>query len=237
MEKFPSAKELIKEALIKNPKANLNSLHSLTYELMIKYRDNYYKAKVNDFLIQPSFQNLSVENKNLIKTELLKPVPVKDRSYSNFMEETSRRISQTFQPISGNLAELCVENEIIKVGLVNKVHYLKRKDHTDFAFYYPNIENFSNRHRVEVKNIALRERGTRGLKFDGDSILGFFNEPAEFSKENIKIIDEHCAESDGYCYLPPDTLSEIMQKVHVDRFKSNEEFAGDMKNFVEAGSI
>ena len=46
-----------------------------------------------------------------VEKELLKPIKVGDIEYSNFMEETSRRISQTFQVLSGNIAELCVERD------------------------------------------------------------------------------------------------------------------------------
>jgi len=103
--------------------------------------------------------------------------------------------------------------------------------------YHPQLLNASKKHRVEVKNVALRERGTRGLKFDGDSIIGFFNEPSEFTNENITIIDQHCVGTGGYCYLPPDTLQAIKQKFHPRRFKSNQDFASDIKKFVEQGSI
>ncbi len=237
MEKFPSAKEIIGEAISKDPRADLNSLHSLTYRLMLSYRDAYYESRVNDFLQQSSMKKLPDETKELIKKELLKPIPVEDKSYSNFMEEVSRRISQTFQPLSGNLAELCIEKTLNDLGLQNKIHYLRKVEHTDLIMCHPRCEKPLKRHRVEVKNVALRERGTRGLKFDGDSIVGFFNEPSEFTKENIGIIDQYCRETGGFCYLPPETLHTINQRTQTDRFKSNEEFAKDMKRFIETGSI
>ena len=121
---------------------------------MKKYRDDYYQSRVNDFLQQPSMNNLPADTKELIKKELLKPIPVEDKSYSNFMEEVSRRISQAFQPISGNLAELCLEKELAEKGLEPKIHYLKRNNHTDFTLYHPQLNNKSSEHRVEVKNVA-----------------------------------------------------------------------------------
>lgn len=119
------------------------------------------------------------------------------------MEEVSRRISQTFQVISGNIAELCVERELIKVGLKFGVHYVKKAERTDFIIYYPQKEGFKKKHRVEVKNVKLRERGTRGLAFDGDTMIGFFNQPSEFTASNIEVIDNHCRKTNGYCYVPP----------------------------------
>lgn len=237
MSKFPSAKEIINEAIKKDPQADLNRLHSLTYKFMISYRDAYYQSRVNNFLKQSSLQSLSNGTKQLVKKELLRPIMVENKSYSNFMEEVSRRISQTFQPISGNLAELCVEKELIDIGLKHKVHYLRKKGHTDLEIYHPQLENNLNTHRVEVKNVALRERGVRGLKFDGDSIIGFFSDPSEFTEGNIDIIDQHCHKVGGYCYLPPCTLSSLGQKVANKRFKSNKDFASDIKRFVKTGSI
>lgn len=237
MKKFPSSQEIINEAIKKDPEADLNNLHSITYSLMLRYRDNYYKSKVDDFIQRQSIKDFPNNIKELIKKELLKPIIIEDKEYSNFMEEASRRISQTFQPISGKLAELCVEKELMDINLQPKVHYRKRNRHTDLEIFYPQLENYTKIHRVEVKNVSLRERGTRGLKFDGDSIIGFFREPSEFTQENINIIDQHCEETGGYCYLPPDTLQIIKQKKHPRRFKSNENFAFDMKKFIKTGSI
>ena len=107
------------------------------------------------------------------------------------MEETSRRVSQTFQVISGNIAELCVERELIKIGLKLGIRYVKKAERTDFIIYYPKKDGFKKKHRIEVKNVKLRERGTRGLAFDGDTMIGFFNQPSEFTASNIEVIDNH----------------------------------------------
>lgn len=86
-----------------------------------------------------------------------------------------------------------------------------------------------------MKNVKLRERGTRGLVFDGDSMIGFFNEPSEFTASNVEVIEKHCKKANGYCYVPPQTLKAI--KHQNLRFKANTEFASDMKKFVEGGVI
>ena len=65
------------------------------------------------------------------------------------MEETSRRISQTFQVISGNIAELCVERELIKIGLKLGVHYVKKAERTDFIIYY--LKDRDLRKDIELK--------------------------------------------------------------------------------------
>lgn len=237
MNKFPSAKEIIKEVERTNPKADINKLHALTFKTMIKYRDIYYQDKVNKFISRHSIANLSKETKLKIKQELLKPIKGGDTWYSNFMEEASRRISQTFQTISGNIAELCVEKELINIGLDLGKNYLKKKEHTDLIIYYPQLLNYLKKHRIEVKNVSLRERATRGLQFDGDSMIGFFNDPSEFTSSNIDIIDEQCKKTGGYCYIPPSTLKIIKNKVKGKRFKSNTKFASDMKKFVRTGII
>ncbi|MEM4366145.1 MAG: hypothetical protein QXN46_00915, partial [Candidatus Woesearchaeota archaeon] len=108
---IPSSIEIVKEAEKTNPKADINKLHSKTFELLKKYREEYYENKVNTLFSRKNLANIPKEIGIKIKKELLKPIKVDDKIYSNFMEEASRRISQTFQVISGNIAELCVERE------------------------------------------------------------------------------------------------------------------------------
>jgi len=237
MEKFPSAKEIIEKAKSQEPNADINQLHLLAFHLMLKYKEIYYQDKVNDFINRESLSTLPDNVKLKIKQELLKPVKGGDILYSNFMEEASRRISQTFQTISGSIAELCVEKELIENGLKLGVNYLRRKEHTDLIIYYPTVSNYSKKHRIEIKNVSLRERGTRGLQFDGDSLIGFFNNPSEFTDSNIKIIDEYCKKTQGYCYIPPQILEKIKDKIINKRFKSNTAFVSDIKKFIEKGTI
>ncbi len=232
---LPSSEEIVKEAEKKDPNIGINQLHSKTFELIKKYRKEYYKNKVSNFLSRNDLLSIPKETKIKIGKELLKPIKVDDKKYSNFMEETSRRISQTFQVLSGNIAELCVERELINVGLKQGVHYIKKAERTDFIIFCPQKEGFKKKHKIEVKNVKLRERGMRGLVFDGDSMIGFFNEPSEFTSSNVEVIEKYCKKTNGYCYVPPQTLKAIK---HLNsRFKANTEFASDMKKFAEDGII
>lgn len=232
---IPSAIEILKDAEKINPKFDINQLHSKTFELMKKHRAIYYESRVNELLLRKDLVKIPDEIKLKIKKELLEPIIANENEYSNFMEEVSRRVSQTFKVISGNLAELCVERELNKVGLKLNLNYVKKKERTDFIIYHPSINNPIKRHRVEVKNVKLRERGARGLAFDGDSMVGFFDESSEFTESNIEVIDEHCKRTGGYCYIPSETLKLIKNKTK--RFKANTELALDMKKFVTNGSI
>jgi len=132
--------------------------------------------------------NLPKEMHDKVKRKLLEPIVVRGKEYSNFMEEVSRRVSQAFQPISGHLAELCAQRELERAGLRKDYHFTRRKERTDFIIYHPQIQSFRTRHRVEVKNVSLRERATRGLAFDGDSLFGFFNQLNEFTESNVKVL-------------------------------------------------
>ena len=232
---IPSSIEIVQEAEKNNPKADLNKIHSKTFELIKKYRHEYYKNKVNDLLSRENLVDIPKDMRMKIENELLKSIKVGDIEYSNFMEETSRRISQTFQVLSGNIAELCVERELIKIGLKLGTHYNKKAERTDFIIFYPKKDGFKKRYRIEVKNVKLRERGIRGLAFDGDSLIGFFNDSSEFTASNVEVIEKHCKNTGGFCYVPPETLEKIKHKN--SRFKSNTEFAKDMKKFVETGFI
>lgn len=173
--------------------------------------------------------------KKTLKDKMLKPIEVNGKNYSNFLEETVRRITQAVQPISGNIAELCAVIDLQKNNLEEGIHFQRKVKRTDLIIYYPNINSQKKIHRIEVKNVSLRERATRGLSFDGDTLLGFFNNPDEFTKENIRIIDELCLKNSGYCYIPPKTLDSI--RFPTKRFKSNSEFGKDMAFFVKNGRL
>jgi len=68
-------------------------------------------------------------------------------------------------------------------------------------------------------------------------MVGFFNDSKEFTKETVKIIDKHCRKNGGYCYVPPGILKDILLRYNAKRFKSNDEFVGDMSKFVKSGTI
>jgi len=232
---LPSSRDLIEEALQQNPDIEVNGLHSKTFELMISYRSKYYESKVDAFLSRLTLLDVPIEIKKKLKEEILKPITVGDKEYSNFMEGASRRISQTFQVISGSLAELCARRELEGVGLEKDVHFAVRRERTDITVYHPNIRSSQSRHRVEVKNVKLRERGTRGLGFDGDSLFGFFNDPNEFSRGNVEVIDKLCQNRNGYSYIPPSTLAQM--RYRGTRFRPNTQFGRDMLAFVKSGRI
>lgn len=229
---IPSAQTLLQEALELHPGIDVNSLHAEVFKLMVNYRSKYYEDSVDSFLSKLDLPN---KLRGQIKREMLKPVMVEDKEYSNFMEEVSRRVSQAFQPISGSVAELCAERELIRVGLVKNVNFTRRRERTDIIVYYPNIHEVKLKHRVEVKNVKLRERATRGLLFDGDSLFGFFNDENEFSQSNVEIIDDLCEKTKGYCYIPSATLNKMVYKG--TRFRPNTMFADDMLVFAKTGKI
>ena len=229
---IPSAKSLFQEALQKDPEADVNTLHSRTFELMVSYRSRYYESRVDSIL---SELGLTSDVREMIKKKLLEPIVVGDKEYSNFMEEVSRRVSQAFQPISGNLAELCAERELLRLGLKRDIHYTRRKERTDIIVYYPTVQESQRRHRVEVKNVKLRERATRGLAFDGDSLFGFFNQLGEFTRSNVDVLDSLSEKTGGYCYLPPAILEKL--EYRGKRFRSNIDFGSDMAEFAKKGRL
>lgn len=235
MPKIPSASDLIAEATRNLPNPNVNDLHSETYRLMLVYREKYYEDKVDEFLSRLSLLAIPLDEKKLLRKEMLEPIEVGDITYSNFMEEASRRVSQTFQVISGNLAELCAQSELEKVGLRKDVNFTVKKERTDIMVYHLDIFSPKARHRIEVKNVKLRERGTRGLGFDGDSIFGFFDDASEFTSGNVEVIDNYCKDRNGFAYVPPLTLKQMTSKGKY--FRPNTQFGKDMLSFVKTGKI
>ena len=232
---IPSAKDLLQEAVKLKSSVDVNRIHGLTYDLMMEYKKKYYEAKVNTFLSRMDLLDIPNEMRKKLRETMLEPIVAGGVEYANFMEEASRRISQTFQVVSGNIAELCVERELIKVGLKEKVHYRKKVERTDFIVYSPSLENQRVKHSIEVKNVKLRERGTRGLAFDGDSMFGFFDSPSEFTQSNVEVIDSQCLSTRGYCYVPPLTISKMQYKGN--RFRSNTQFGQDILFFVQNGRL
>jgi hypothetical protein len=232
MSSMPSAEKIFREALRTNPTIDVNSLHKKTFKLMIKYRSKYYEKRVDEILAE---LDLPKEIHDKVKRKLLEPIVVGDKKYSNFMEEVSRRVSQAFQPISGYLAELCAERELERAGLVKDLHFTRRKERTDFIVYYPSVHSYKARHRIEVKNVSLRERAVRGLAFDGDSLFGFFNQLKEFTESNVYILEKQCDKTGGYCYIPPFILSRLPRTTK--RFRPNTQFGRDMATFARTGSI
>jgi hypothetical protein len=129
---IPSARDLVGEALQRNPNLDINSLHIATYGLMMEYKTKYYESKVNAFLSRLDLADLQTDILRRLKEKTLEPVSADGVEYSNFTEEASRRVSQTFQVISGIIAELCVERELPRTGLKKDYHFTRRKERIDF---------------------------------------------------------------------------------------------------------
>jgi len=229
---IPSAEDIFRGALRINPNADVNTLHTMTFELMLRCRSEYYERRIDEILAQ---LDLPADIHLKVKKKLLEPIIVGDKEYSNFMEEVSRRVSQAFQVISGNLAELCAKRELERACLKEGLHFTRRKERTDLIIYHPDVYARKARHRIEVKNVSLRERATRGLAFDGDSLFGFFNQLEEFTESNIKVLDELCLKRNGYCYIPPNILKQITHKTL--RFRPNTQFGQDMAMFAKTGNL
>ena len=83
--------------------------------------------------------------------------------------------------------------------------------------------------------MKIRERATRGLLFDGDSLFGFFDDESEFTESTVELIDDLCVKTGGYCYMPPATLNKISHKAK--RLRANVVFAQDILSFVRTGKI
>lgn len=227
-----SSDDIFKKALnIVNNKNDVLEIHAKTYEILKEEKEKYYKTELDKFL---SSINIPEKERVEVENALLQKRTVDNKEYSNFMEEIAIRVRQSIQPLSGSLAELCVEFELKSVGLKLNQDYDRRKKHTDFIIYY--IQDENKFHRIEVKNVALRERASRGLKFDGDSLAGFFNQPEEFTDENIRVIDTNLNETKGYCYVPKDTLNFIVKKGG-KRFRDINQLGIDMKYFASNGFI
>jgi len=71
---IPSARDLVREALQRNPNLDLNSLHSATYELMMEYKSKYYESKVDAFLSRFDLADLPIDIRRKLKEKMLEPV-------------------------------------------------------------------------------------------------------------------------------------------------------------------
>ncbi|MFW9889411.1 MAG: hypothetical protein ACFFER_14585, partial [Candidatus Thorarchaeota archaeon] len=184
--------------------------------------------------------NITDSSKEKVRDALLAPITVNGKTYDNFMVEVGRRMSQSIQPRSGKSAELCAEIALEREGLKRDVHFTVRDERSDLTMHHPNIRKVEKTHRVEVKNLKIRERGVRGLVFDGDSLFGFFDDPGEFTAGNIDVMEKALGKTGGYVYLPPHTLEAITKERLVSPSKAlrlNTRFGTDMASFVKSGAI
>jgi hypothetical protein len=232
-----SAKKAFSEALEGFPNVNMNKLHEETYKLIQGQSQQHYEKRVDDFLKQFEFP---ISSKVMLKRRMLKPVTAGGVLYANFMEEASRRLSQSKQTTSGYIAEWCVHRELENRGLQKNTHFVVRKESSDIIVYYPNIVTAKSRHRIEVKNVKMRERGIRGLMYDGDSIIGFFDEEGEFGSGAASEINQYCSNQGGYAYVSPliyNFLKRNKQLPANPRFKLNTDIGKDMANFCKTGKL
>ena len=237
MSLLPSAESIVEEALRGNRDLEVNQIHARTYDLLLEYRSKYYETRLDDFL-----DALAIDDdcRRIVREALLAPVEASGTEYSNFMEELTRRISQSMQPVSGRIAESCAELELKRSGLRLGVHYKLREKRTDITVTHRSDSGTTQRHRIEVKNMKLRERAARGLAFDGDSLFGFFDDPSEFTEGNLQIMKETCRMTEGYVYIPPKTYSAIERRglsPATYRLRENTRFGSDMSAFVRGGSL
>jgi hypothetical protein len=156
------------------------------------------------------------------------------------MEETAKRLNQSTKTTSGRIAEWCVQRELERKGLRKNEHFTIRKDKTDIIVYHPDMKRDKKRHRIEVKNLKMRERGIRGLVYDGDSLVGFFDEEGEFGAGTVREINEYCSKTNGYAYVSPliyNSLRKNKQLTRNTRFKLNTKIGEDMAIFCNTGKL
>ncbi len=232
-----SAKAALSEALKRWPMADMNELHEKAYHFVQKQQHEHYEERVDTFLEAVKFP---IQSKAMLMKTMLEPVSVGGVTYANFMEEAARRLSQSTQTTSGYIAEWCVQRELRSAGLKKDEHYRVRKEGSDIIVSYPNIASEEKRHRIEVKNLKMRERGIRGLIYDGDSIIGFFDENGEFGQGVVKEINEYCSKQGGYAYVSPVIHNFLEQKGQLHgntRFKLNTKIGQDMAKFCRKGRL
>lgn len=232
-----SAKKAYSNALSKGQKSDLNTLHERAYHLIQKQQLKHYEERVNTFL---KTITLPRNTKTILKNKMLQPITAGGVQYSNFMEEAARRLSQSTQTTSGRIAERCVQRELERKGLRKEQHFTVRKHHADIIVYYPDIKAEQKRHRIEVKNVKMRERGVRGFSYDGDSLIGFFDSEDEFGIGAIAELEKLCHQKGGYVYVPPKLFISLKKKERLkknSRVRRNTAFGQDMANFSKTGKL
>jgi len=232
-----SAELAYSKALNEVPTSNMNLLHELAYSFLQKQQRKHYKDEVDAFL---KSLKLSSRTKTMLRRKLLQPVTVDGDDYSNFMEAIVERLKQSTKTTSGRIAEWCVQRELKKKGLREDEHFTIRKDKTDIIVYHPDMKRDKNRHRIEVKNVKMRERAIRALFYRADSLVGFFDEEGEFGADRVKEINEYCRKNNGYAYISPliyNFLKKNKQLTRSTRFKLNTEIGKDMANFCKTGKL
>ena len=234
---MPATRTIMDDILAKNPNADINRLHSLTWERMQKYRRDYFAKQIDLFLEDIKIPDTA---KKAVRKALIKPTIINGVEYENFLIGIGRKMSQSIQPRSGYSAEYCGQIALIQEGLEKDLHFSVRDKRSDLTLFHPDKDNQKKNHRVEVKNMKIRERGVRGLSFDGDSLFGFFDDPNEFTEGEMGVMEDALKETGGYIYMPPSTIEIIKSQVpkkllHI--LRPNTQFGKDMAEFVNTGKI
>lgn len=232
---MPPTREIVNAVLIEDPDIDVNEIHSRTWDRMKKYRKAYFVEQIDAFLTP-----LRIPDKvrRIVRKALLKPTKINGVRYESFLVGIGRKMSQSIQPRSGKSAELCGEVSLAREELERNVHFAVRDKRSDLTLYHPDIDTAKKTHRVEVKNMKIRERGVRGLAFDGDSLFGFFDDPGEFTLGELRVIGDALEKTGGYVYLPPDTLEMIETPAELNHIlRPNTRFGSDMAAFVRTGII
>jgi len=232
-----SARDAFSEALKRWPEADMNELHEKAYRFVQKQQQEHYERRVDAFLKTVKFP---IRSKATLRKKMLAPKMGGGIPYNNFMDEAAKRLRQSTQTTSGYIAEWCVQRELRKSGLKQGEHFRVRKEGSDIIVYYPNIDSEKKRHRIEVKNVKMKERGIRGLTYNGDSIIGFFDDEGEFGSGAVREINAYCGKQGGYAYVSPliyNYLKESKRLIADTRFKRNTEIGKDMANFCKTGKL
>jgi hypothetical protein len=232
-----SAKQAYDQALSERPRSDMNWLHGRAYSFIKKQARKHYRHEVDAFL---KTLKVSKPVMAVLRRKLLQPVTVNGTDYSNFMEAAVERLKQSNKSTSGRIAERCVQRELEKRRLTENKHFTIRKGGTDITVYHPSMAREKNRHRIEVKNVKMRERGMRGLAYKADSLVGFFDDEREFGANRVREIDEYLRGTNGYAYVSPlvyNFLRKNKQLVSNTRFKLNTEIGKDMANFCKTGKL
>lgn len=234
---MPPTRDIIDEILENNPNLDTNEIHAKAWNRMQKYRRKFFRKQVDTFLDPVAIPRKA---KQIIRKALLKSVTIDGVKYESFLVGIGRKMSQSIQPRSGKSAEYCGEIELVRNGLERDVHFAVRDERSDLTLFHPDIKTSDEIHRIEVKNMKIRERGVRGLSFDGDSLFGFFDQPGEFTIGELKVMEKELTKTGGYVYLPPDTLEIIEEDLDKDLshiLRMNTRFGSDMAEFVKTGEI
>lgn len=149
------------------------------------------------------------------------------------------RFNQGLLPVAGEANELLFVATLENQGLQSPRHYRKVSDDGphDVEVYAPNAPPLN----VEIKSIALRERGDAGVaRIEDPAVLaGFFDDPAELRSHAAQL-----RESCTAVYAPPETVVDLPAAGGMNDecgagafFRANNRFATDMRHYAATGRL